>query len=116
MRWLSALACITFLLGGCTVPTNLPSASSQTPESATEAATETIQVNTLPDFSPIGLAGGKLRVVGLGLEEAMLPILDELGHNGPVVAVSTGISTLEFGEHYVDFMRHNLQTIVTALQ
>ncbi len=151
LRWLSALACITLLLGGCIAPTTTPSASSQIPESPTEATTETTQATTLPDLSPVDLAGGKLRVVattnlvgdvvaqiggdyielatlfapgvdphayqltpsdrrllenaqvifvnGLGLEEAMLPILDELDNNVPVVAVSTGIATLEFGEH-----------------
>lgn len=36
---------------------------------------------------------------GLGLEEGMLPVLDELDARVPVVAVSMGITTLEFGGH-----------------
>jgi zinc/manganese transport system substrate-binding protein len=36
---------------------------------------------------------------GLGLEEGMLPVLDDLENGAPVVAVSIGISTIEFGGH-----------------
>ncbi len=36
---------------------------------------------------------------GLGLEEGMLPVLDELDTRAPVVAVSIGIATIGFGGH-----------------
>lgn len=43
---------------------------------------------------------------GLGLEEGMLPVLDELDNSVPVVAVSTGIARLEFGEHEGEEAEH----------
>jgi manganese/iron transport system substrate-binding protein len=47
-----------------------------------------------------------LLINGLGLEAGMLPVLDELDNSVPVVAVSIGIETIEFGGHEGEAAEH----------